>query len=793
MNSATRAVVAATLAAAAMIGNQVGGKALRDALFLSNFEVTRLPAMLVAAAATSVLAVVLTSRLLARRGPGPMVPAAFGASAALHLVEWALVGTAPGPTAILLYLHVAVLGSILISGFWTLVNERFDPHTARVQMGRIAAGSTVGGLLGGILAERVATLLGMEAGLPMLAILHAGCAVATGILRPDAPATTRGAPDPPPDAGRSHPSGALGETLGLLRDTPYLRNIARMVVLGTLTAALLDYVFKARAAATFVGQEELVRFFGLFYTGVSLLTFLVQSGLGRRVLTGLGIGGAVATLPAAVGVGAGLSLLAPGLIPLAIARGLEATARNSLFRSGYELLWSPLDPIRRRATKPVVDVGVDRLGDALGGGIVSLVLVVAAANATSVLLGLVAGLAVVGLLVAHRLRQGWKRALEQSLLDLGEAHRVDHPRASAGESLLLSVGALDLGQLSASGLLSATNLSSLAPSDGTRTGKGGAESAGGGPAGDGADGGLAASAAAGAASTGTSGRGIGAGAAPVTDPVARRVIELRCRDPKRVIRALRSAPLDPEIAGHAVPLLAWDVVCKDVIRALTPVAPRIPGLLADALLDPDEDFAIRRRVPRVLVHAGGARTVDALVRGLADRRFEVRFQCGRALAAIADREDRLEVDPDRIYGAVVRETEVERRVWEGQRLLDELEELSEDADHADVAAEFYVRDRSSRSLDHVFTLLSLVLPRQALLVAYRGLHTSDDELRGTSLEYMESVLPRRVRDVLWPYLEDERRSAKKETRSREAILDDLMRSNESILLNLDDLRRELEE
>jgi len=789
MNPATRAVTAATLAAAAMIGNQVGGKALRDALFLSNFDVTRLPSMLVAAAVLSVLAVVLTSRLLARRGPGPMVPAAFGASAALHLAEWALVRIAPGPTAILLYLHVAVLGSILISGFWTLVSERFDPHTARVQMGRIAAGSTVGGLLGGLLAERVATLLGMDAGLPMLAILHAGCAVATGMLQSGMAVTPR-ATAGGPDRDGTDTAGALGGTLGLLKTTPYLRNIALMVVLGTFTAALLDYVFKARAAATFVGQEELVRFFGLFYTGVSLLTFLVQSGLGRRVLTRLGIGGAVATLPAAVGVGAGLSLLVPGLPLLATARGLEATARNSLFRSGYELLWSPLDPIRRRATKPVVDVGVDRLGDALGGGLVSLVLLVAAANTTGVLLGLVLVLAVAGLVIAHRLRQGWQRALEQSLLDLGEVHQVDHPRAGSGESLLLSVGALDLGQLSASGLLSLTQLPATSPGDPARSG---------GHAGDpaaartGPDGARpdhdrpidARDASAGSAAAGPSTRSL-------ADPTVERVAELRCREPKRVIRALRTRPLDPEIAGHVVPLLAWDMVCKDVIRALTPLAPRIPGLLADALLDPDEDFAIRRRVPRVLVHAGGARAVDALVAGLGDRRFEVRFQCGRALATLSEREEALEVDAERIYAAVIRETEVERRVWEGQRLLDELEELADDADHADVAAEFYVRDRSSRSLDHVFTLLSLVLPRQALLVAYRGLHTSDAELRGTSLEYMESVLPRKVRDVLWPYLEDERRPARKETRSREAILDDLMRSNESILLNLDDLRRELD-
>ena len=45
---------------------------------------------------------------------------------------------------------LATFGAVLISGFWSVVNERFDPHTAKQVVGRIAAGATVGGLLGGV-------------------------------------------------------------------------------------------------------------------------------------------------------------------------------------------------------------------------------------------------------------------------------------------------------------------------------------------------------------------------------------------------------------------------------------------------------------------------------------------------------------------------------------------------------------------------------------------------------------------------------------------------------------------
>ena len=85
-------------------------------------------------------------------------------------------------------------------------------------------------------------------------------------------------------------------------------------------------------------------------------------------------------------------------------------------------------------------------------------------------------------------------------------------------------------------------------------------------------------------------------------------------------------------------------------------------------------------------------------------------------------------------------------------------------------------------------MLSLSLPRQPLRVAFRALHTEDQGLRGTALEYLESVLPEAVRRSLWPFLEDDR-PRERPARPREEILADLMRSNASIELNLAALRR----
>ena len=173
-----------------------------------------------------------------------------------------------------------------------------------------------------------------------------------------------------------------------------------------------------------------------------------------------------------------------------------------------------------------------------------------------------------------------------------------------------------------------------------------------------------------------------------------------------------------------------------------------------------------------------------LMLGLEDSRFEVRFHCARALAGITHGDERLHVNDQRVFDVVRQETTVGKIVWESQRLLHD----SEPDDEEDPLLDDFVRDRASRSLAHVFTLLSVALPAVPIKVAFRGLHTDDQGLRGTALEYLEGVLPPPIRVALWPYLEDSR-DADQPVRRREQVVADLLQSNQSIVLNLEEIRR----
>jgi len=78
--------------------------------------------------------------------------------------------------------------------------------------------------------------------------------------------------------------------------------------------------------------------------------------------------------------------------------------------------------------------------------------------------------------------------------------------------------------------------------------------------------------------------------------------------------------------------------------------------------------------------------------------------------------------------------------------------------------------------------------REPLRIAFRSLNMDDPYLQGTALEYLESVLPQQIRQPLWPYLED-RRPVNRPARPHDEVLADLLRSNKSILINLEELKR----
>jgi AAA family ATP:ADP antiporter len=715
------------LCAGLLTAQFVAAKAARDAIYLDRLDVTTLPQIVIATAICSIGLVALSSWGLRRLSPAAVVPIAFAVSGVLFVIEWAFAAIAPATIARVLYLHVSGLGPMLASGFWLIAAERFDPHTAKKHFAKITAAGTFGGLVGALIAERVTALLGIFAILLVLAALNAICAwqirqLARPLDEPGRRRVIEASPELSAEPAR------LG--VRALAATPYLRHLAALVFLGTMGAALLDYVFKAEAVAALGNGERLLRFFAAYYAATSVVTFIVQTSASRLVLERFGLATAAATPSLALLLGGAGVLLVPGWPATIAARGAESIVRGSLFRSGYELFYTPVPSTERRAAKSIIDVGFDRLGDAAGGALIRLLQPFAVAQPHAALVAAAMGCAGLALAAAGRLRRGYVQTLERSLM----ARAVE----------------LDLSEVT-----DVTTRTTIFRALGQRP----------------------------------SPRGVSAALEPLADapPLDRdvqRIIELGSRDRTRILTVLAGDEgITAGLTPHVVRLLAWDAVADEAVHALRTVAEERVGELTDALLDPNQPFAVRRRLPRVFSVCVSQRAADGLMWALDDIRFEVRFQCGRSLAAIVDRNPRVRIDAARVLEAAHREVGVSRPVWESRRLLDR---FGGDAERSLV--DDFVDIRANDSLAHVFTLLTLAFPGEPLRIAFRGLHTDDARLRGTALEYLEHVLPSGLRERLWPWLEGAPAPARS-GRSRETVLADLLQSNPSIMMNLEELRR----
>jgi ATP:ADP antiporter, AAA family len=576
-----------TLAAITILMQQVAGKAARDAMFLAHFDVRGLPAMIIISSILSVAAGLLFSRSLSKVSPMRLLPVAFLGSAVLLAFTWWLTGPQPKLAAVLLYLQMGTMSPILISGFWSLLNERFDPQSAKPLFAQVGVGACVGGLAGGVMAGWIASTSGLLTMLPVLSALN----LIAGLLL--FPLRRGSARDEVPEE-KELPYAASGVQTVL--QVSHLRNLGMVVLAGTVSAALIDYVFKAQASAAFRDGEQLLRFFGVFYTLAGVLTLVVQVLMTRVSMDKLGLSGMVASLPTTVLAGSIGGLFVPGLASAAVARAGESVLRSSLFRSSYELFYTPLPRDQKRAAKPIIDVSVERLGDAIGAVMIQLLLVAGAQGALTSMLLTSLVIATTTLVISYRLPGGYREALETSLLSAPVEWRAA-PNPFDG---FLSVAIRDdNNDLSFQKRTGRTHLDS---------------------------------------------------------PMRRMLLHLASDDPD-VLRATlaRMKPLDSLAVPRVIQLLGRDDVAVEASESLREIAGSITGQLLDVLADPRQDPVLRTRVAGVLSGSPSAMATAGLLEALSDPNFDLRFQATMSLEAIRDRSPDQPIDSERVINAVIHE------------------------------------------------------------------------------------------------------------------------------------------
>lgn len=402
----------------------------RDALFLANVSVERLPFVTIAIAVLALLA----ARERGGRGNRGMLLLLQAAAAAGSVGFWVLTAAGQSWSFYVLYVWSGVITSLVVVRFWLTLAELMTIIEAKRVFASIAMGGSIGALAGAAMATLLAPLFGAE-GL-LLASAAAFGASAIGPMVALRPGEADGeVASPPTEDSVASLATSLREVLG----HPYALRVALLVVLGGMTLTFADYLFKSVLTEE-VPAEDLASWLSRIYLGLNLFSIAMLAGGVTPLVRSLGVDRSLAVLPALVLL-AGLGVLAGGALVATIGLKLaDGTLRYSLHKTASELLYLPMPASLRGAVKGAIDI-VGQTGAKALASLLILALV-AAPQPRMVVAGALVLLAASWCLAALRLRRVYLDVFRSTLQERSVETRVEHPELDIDSvgSLLRALG-----------------------------------------------------------------------------------------------------------------------------------------------------------------------------------------------------------------------------------------------------------------------------------------------------------------------------------------------------------------
>jgi AAA family ATP:ADP antiporter len=297
------------------------------------------------------------------------------------------------------YIWLSVMNLFVISIAWSLMADLFEPERSVRLFGPIAAGASLGGLIGPLLSGALVAPLG-EAGLLALsaALLLSTLVCVRCLLRwRDRLGPRRDAP-PPERIG-----GSIWAGLTLILRSPYLIAIAGFIVLLTAASTFLYFEQARIVAATFPSRTAQTQTFAAIDVTVQTLTIAIQIFFTGRLAKRLGVSVLLVAVPLMMLFGFGALALAATFPVLVVVMIVRRVGEYALVRPGREMLFAALDAETKYKAKNALDTFVYRGGDALAGwtyaGIAALANLAVVALAGAVLAGV---WAVLGIAIGRR-------------------------------------------------------------------------------------------------------------------------------------------------------------------------------------------------------------------------------------------------------------------------------------------------------------------------------------------------------------------------------------------------------
>jgi len=358
--------------------------ALRTSNFLFKEGVGWLPVVYLLAFLATGLVVFLHSRLQDRWSiQAWIVPSLVFFAVSGVLIQWGLeteFGRRSPFLNFFFWVWSSVLIVVLITGFWTTVNEIYDPRQARRLMVFLNSGGILGSILGGLL------VLLLSEGAWGAALMPLACAMLVGCVWVVA-AVFRQHPSRLPGHGRGPAEGQVlrearapfRRTFRAVRKEKFLVLIAAIVAIGIIVSTCIEFQFLSAAYGHFENQPQarLQAFFGVFEAAMTVLAFFLNILMAGCVLKKLTAPRTMLLTPVVLlACSAGLLLIPFGLFAGIFIRGVDeglAFAVNHPFR---EIMYIPVPAHLRHRAKAFIEMFVGQFAKVAGAVVLLLFAVV---------------------------------------------------------------------------------------------------------------------------------------------------------------------------------------------------------------------------------------------------------------------------------------------------------------------------------------------------------------------------------------------------------------------------------
>ncbi len=261
------------------------------------------------------------------------------------------------------FIWASVFNLYVVSVFWAMIVDVFDAEQGKRLFGFIAAGATLGGIVGSSVTATFAKqvpsaylLLGS------VLLLEAAVFCVRRLSRlSEALHRTPGA-----SRGETPIGGSIFSGVGHALKSPYLLNVGLFLLLFAITSTFLYFQQAEIARKYFADRGARTAFYARVDLLVNILTLGAQVFLTSRALKRIGVALTLALLPTLSIVGFGALAWAPAIAVLVSFQVIRRAGNFAFARPTRELLFTVVPREDKYKAKSFIDTVVYRLGDQVG-------------------------------------------------------------------------------------------------------------------------------------------------------------------------------------------------------------------------------------------------------------------------------------------------------------------------------------------------------------------------------------------------------------------------------------------